>query len=222
MGQYRQGLAIAIVLWAFVVKRRSILLFLFLVGFASLFHISAILALIAIVVPNNLLKIKYYILALLVAFLFSEFGQIFFFNILLGGADFIARKAAIYVESETAMGVRLGLNLAMLLRVLFFCFFYKYRELVLRYPLGAYFLNLYFVGLLIYWGLGFLPQLGGRGAGYFYLFEFILTAMVIKEMPKTQRLLYALGFMGINLYRYHTFLVAAYSDYVPYVWGISY
>ena len=222
MGQYRQGLAIAIVLWAFIVKRKSLILFFLLVGLASLFHISSILALIAIVVPSNLLKLRYYIIVLLAAFLFSEFGQVFFFNFLLGGSDFIARKAAIYGKSETAMGLRLGLNLAMLLRVLFFLFFYKYRESILRYPLGSYFLNLYFVGLLIYLGLGFLPQLGGRGSAYFYLFEFILAAMVIKEMPKTQRLLFALAFIGIDLYRYHTFLVASYSDYVPYAWGISY
>ena len=220
LGQYRQALAIAIILWAFVVKKRSIALFLLLVFVASMFHLSAFLAVIALFTPNSFLKRKYYIQILLLAFLFSEFGVAFFYNVVLGGSDFIVRKAAIYAESEA--GLRLGLNTAMLLRILFFCIFYINRERIASYPQGAYFLNLYFVGLLVYLGLGFFPQLAGRGSYYFSLFEFILSAMTIDRLPIRRRLLFILFFVCIDLYRYHTFLTDWYDDYIPYSWGISY
>ena len=220
MGQYRQGLAVAIILWAFIVKKESIVLFLLMVFIASLFHLSAFLAIMALFVPYFLLKRKYYILILLSAFLFSEFGKTFFYNVVWGGSDFIVRKVAIYAESEADL--RLGLNTAMLLRVVIFCIFYINRKRIVSYPQGAYFLNLYFVSLLVYLGLGFFPQLAGRGSAYFYLFEFILSAMVIRNLPVKRRLLFLLLFVCISLYRYHTFLISGFEDYVPYSWGISY
>ena len=220
MGQYRQGLAVAIILWAFIVKKRSIVLFLLLVLIASLFHMSAFLAVMALFVPYSLLKKKYYILILLLAFLFSEFGKTFFYNVVLGGSDFVVRKVAIYAESEADL--RLGLNTARLLRIFFFYIFYINRERIASYPQGSYFLNLYFVSLLVYLGLGFFPQLAGRGSTYFYLFEFILSAMVIRNLSVKRRLLFLLLFVCISLYRYHTFLISGFEDYVPYSWGISY
>lgn len=220
MGQYRQALAVSIILWAFVVKKRSLVLFLFLVLVASLFHMSAFLAVMALFVPHSLLKGKYYFLILFLAFLFSEFGVAFFYNIALGGSDFIVRKVMIYAEGEA--GMRLGLNTAMLLRVFFFCIFYRNRDRITSYSQGAYFLNLYFAGLLVYLGLGFFPQLAGRGSYYFSLFEFILSAMTIDRLPIRRRLLFILFFVCIDLYRYHTFLTDWYDDYIPYSWGISY
>ena len=219
MGQYRQALAVSIILWAFI-KKRNLLIFFLLVVIATTFHVSAILAILAIIVPNRSLKAKYYFILLILALLFSEFGQDFFLNTILGGSDFIVRKVLIYTESEA--GTRLGLNTAMLLKIIFFCIFFKNRESISSYSNGIYFLNLYFLGLLIYLGLGFFPQLAGRGCIYFNIFEFILPAMMISKLSKQHQIIYFIFFVCVSLYRYQTFLRDWYSDYVPYSWGISY
>ena len=55
MGQYRQGLAISFVLWA-LLNRDNKVVFFSLVGLASLFHISSLLALGVLMVPSQILK----------------------------------------------------------------------------------------------------------------------------------------------------------------------
>lgn len=219
MGQYRQALAVAMILWAFVLRQRNVMLFIIIVCVASLFHMSAFLALLALFVPRKLLQVNFYVITLLIALVFSEFGKDVFYNTILGGSDFVFRKVLIYSEVEA--GERLGLNVAMLLRILFFMIFYRYRKSIVEHSYGSYFLNLYYVGLLIYLGLGFFPQLAGRGSLYFVFFEVILAAMLVRNLSGRRRVFLFLLFVCIDLYRFHTFIYAGYDDYIPYSWGIS-
>ena len=220
MGQYRQMLAIAIVLWAFVVKQRNVVAFLLLVLVAMLFHMSALIAIAALAVPTKILKTKYYVMALVAAFLFMILGSELFYNVVLGGSDFIARKISYY--SATEQGMSVGLNLAMLLRIIYLVLFLRGKQQIEQYSFGGYFLNLYFMGMLVYLSFGFLPQLSTRGFTFFNFFEFILPAMLIWHFAWKKKLLYLCFFVGVNLYRCIGFFNEWYDDYIPYSWGISY
>ena len=113
--------------------------------------------------------------------------------------------------------MRYGLNMAMLLRIAIFGLFWWKREYLLRYKDGIYFLNIYFLSLLIYLGLGFLPQLGGRGSIYFYFFEIILASMLIKtEVNRKHKIGVLILFLLLGTYRQITFFSEWGDEFIPY------
>lgn len=220
MGQYRQALAVAFVLWAFVEKDKNKYLFLVFILLASLFHTSALLGLFAFVIPNRIISFKWYFFLLLIALCSSLFfGEIFYsYTDMLPSV--LEKKTSFYGEVEN--GKHLGLNMAMLLRLSFFFLFFYERKYIMEYPLGPYFLNLYFVSLLIYLGLGFFPQLAGRGSAYFYFFEFFMPTFLVFKTTKKKKYLYFILFVLLGLYRQITFFHEWQDDYIPYYWGINY
>lgn len=214
MGQYRQALAIGFVLMS-ILHRNNLFLFLSLVGVATLFHISALLALLLLLIPQRICKKNTYIILLLIALSSNLLLGNIFSDYLSLLPSFIENKMEFYTETEK--DIRYGLNMAMLLRIVIFSLLWWKRESLLIYKEGIYFLNIYFLSLLIYLGLGFLPQLGGRGSTYFYFFEIILASMIIKsEKNRKHRLAFFIFFLLLGTYRQISFFSEWEDDFIPY------
>lgn len=215
MGQYRQGLAIPLVLVAFSCKERMQRIL--LIALASCIHVSAILGLLVFVIPNRILKGKYYVLLLGLA-LVSNLTLLVVFRTQLGSlSGFIASKLSYYMSEEE--GLVYGINLAMLLRLASFCIFYKYRSFIQQNPNGILYFNIYFLSLLIYLGLGFLPQLSGRGSLYFYVMEVVVATILLKNLRTSSQVRGCIFFFftAIALYRQMGFLLGESGEsYIPY------
>lgn len=214
MGQYRQALAIGFCIMA-ILYRKRVLLCLFFMALALLFHVSALIVILALLMPNRILNWKFYSFLLLCA-LICNFSLKDIFNEYLSlFPSFVENKMEVYVEAEKDM--RYGLNLAMLLRLMIFILFWWKRRFFLLYEDGKLYFNIYFLSLIIYLGLGFLPQLGGRGSIYFYFFEVILVPMLIcAETNKKYKFAYLLFFIILSVYRQISFFSEWGSDFIPY------
>lgn len=218
MGQYRQGLAISIVLPALVCKNKIMKVLLILL--ATMVHNSAFIALISLFVPNHYIKGRYYVI-LLISALLINIGMTNIFTQYIGVfPEFMSKKLEYYSKSED--GMRYGLNLAMLLRLMVFYIFYRYRFNIAKNENGVLLLNYYFLSMLIYLGLGFLPQLSGRGSIYFYISEVILIPIVLHCIPNlTKKAIVFVLFLMIGTYRQVSFFNSAEEEFLPYKSVIS-
>jgi len=212
MGQYRQGLAISFVLWA-LLNRENKIIFFSLIGLASLFHISSLLALGILVVPSRLLKIRYYLIFLFIALLMNLFLGSIFKSYISNLPTFVGQKLGFYAETEN---FSYGLNMAMLLRLINFGILFYFKNKISNYKYAYYFINLYFISLFIYLGFGFLPQLGGRGSIYFYYFEFLLIPMLLTRLYGLKKIFFFSLFTGTALIRQFSFFKEWAEDYIPY------
>lgn len=212
MGQYRQSLAIGIVLWAFV-DRKNKLKFFSIIFLASLFHASSLICLLVYFLPDKLFKVKTYITALIVALIlnFSIKSYVLSLSSLL--PTLMSEKVDIYSSTEDYV---LGLNLAMLLRIIIFFIFIWYKDMFTTRTNGSLYINIYFLSLLIYLALGSLPQIAGRGGIYFYYFEFILMSILIYNFRGFKRYLFFILFMALSVWRQISFFVEWSGDYIPY------
>lgn len=212
MGQYRQAFAIALVIWAFSDRKNKIKFFSILTV-AALFHASSLLALIVLFLPEKMLKTRTYIIFLAIGLIMNLTlkSYIVSFSSLLPAL--MNDKIDIYSTSED---YSIGLNLAMVLRIVIFFIFIYYKDKIIAYPKGSLYINIYFVSLMIYLSLGSLPQLGGRGSIYFYFLEFILVPMLISNVKGVVRPLLLLFFMALSIWRQIDFFSEWAEDYIPY------
>lgn len=212
MGQYRQSLAMGIVLIAVAVRKNK-LAFLSLLLLAILFHSSAILAMILLFVPEKLYSLKFYVSLLVLALIGNLIGKEILVGFMNSLPSIIQNKFEFYMAAEE--GMVFGFNLAMLLRIFVFGYLWKKRDMIEKYSYGNFFLNIYFLSLFFYLGLGFLPQLAGRGTMYFSAFEFILPCMVIAQDRKAYWGI--LAFFFISIYRQVSLLTGEGGiEYLPY------
>lgn len=212
MGQYRQSLAVGIVLLA-VSVRKSRIAFISLLAIAVLFHTSAVLAVILLFLPEKLYSLKSYLYLMLLALVGNLVGGEVLAILKVNLPDIMQNKLEYYTNAEA--GIVFGFNLAMLLRIFVFGYLWKKRDLIGMYPSGFFFFNAYFLSLFFYLGLGFLPQLAGRGTIYFSVFEFMLPTMVIAQDRKARCGIIA--FFFISIYRQLSLLTGEGSaEYLPY------
>lgn len=211
MGQYRQALAIAIVIWAFT-KYNNKLIFITLLTMACIFHVSALLAILVLVIPKRICQPKIYAILFVASVVVNLTAGTLFVSTIEYMPQFIAEKLNIYSLQEK--GTILGFNAAMLLRLIIFLIFYYNRDVIKSYRYGELFFNLYFVSIIIYMGLGFLPQLAGRGAIYFYFMELLLAGMLVK-IPR-RGIVYLAFFAAISIYRQLSLFSEWSGDYIPY------
>lgn len=213
MGQYRQALSIGIVLWA-IVNRESRLKFFSLIALAMLFHFSAILGVLVLFIPKALKSAKFYIVIFVLALMCSMVANVLYVSFLDSLPTYVATKLKHYAATETTP---FGLNTAVLLRtsVFFICFYFRRLfDEDTNYP---YFMNVYFLSLIIYTALGFAPQVAGRGSIYFSIMEVILASNLIFALRKWKKSLFILlAFMLISLYRQFSFFNTWSDDYIPY------
>lgn len=213
MGQYRQGMAIPIVLLGLCQNKKYKTILLIIL--ASFIHNSALIALLALFVPRNYIKGKYYIILLLMALLSNILMTNLFSSYINIFPHFISQKLEFYTNTEE--GLRYGINLAMFLRLIILLIFYRHRKDIEKDEKGVLYFNYYFLSMLIYLGLGFLPQLSGRGSIYFYIFETVtLSALLYNIHSSKRKMMIFLFFVTIGIYRQLSFFIAAGDEFLPY------
>ncbi|MDY3266610.1 MAG: EpsG family protein [Phocaeicola sp.] len=218
MGQYRQALAIGICLIA-VEFRKHKALSIFIILIASLFHVSAFLGLLFLIIPEKEYNWRVYVLLLLFALISNLLLGNIFKDFISSMPTFVEDKLDYYtvVEKET----KYGLNLAMLLKIFIFCILWWRKEYLFKDKENIYFLNIYFMSLLIYLGLGFLPQLSGRGSIYFYFFEVIIASRLLySEKDKILKLSFLVFFIMLGFYRQVSFFSEWSKDFIPYKYNL--
>lgn len=213
MGQYRQALAVSIMCWAFISKDNKIKFF-FLLIIAMFFHTSALFGVIVLLIPDNkLLSLWLYLIIMSLALLINFFVKQLFVDITNYLPGMISERVDYYSETDDYI---VGFNAAMVMRIVVFLIFYYFRKEITSYPKGTIFFNLYFVSLFIYLGFGFLPQISLRAGYYFYIFEFILTSMLLFRLQGPTKFILFMFFVGIGFYRQFVFFSDWSLDYIPY------
>lgn len=197
MGQYRQALAMGFVYFAFVNVQNRIK-FILIILIASFFHSSSLLALLAIFIPQKLFSTKFYVFLLIGAYIVNLTMKDLFLSFTEYFPSQMGDKISFYAITEDSI---LGLNLAFIIRTAIFFIFLSLKDKLLEIPFGFYFLNIYFVSMIIYLGLGFIPQIGIRGSDYFYSIELVLAPMIIFKFGGLKRVVFFLLFIGIAMLR---------------------
>lgn len=187
MGQFRQGIALSIILWSisYLLNSKKYK-FLILVLVASLIHSSAIIALLFYFVINlRFQKSTYlYILASSFVFLFLNLKEFFFGVFYPILPKFLSHKLFMYtevLETET-----LGLTFNALYKVFLtfiILFFFYYKIFENKWTQGIF--NIYFFGTIFYFVFNFFPQLSSRGSMHATQLEIIIIPLLISWLMRS-------------------------------------
>lgn len=188
MGTQRQYLAIAVACVSLVaIYDRRRLLGIALIGFAMLFHVTAVICLAALAVPRRAISwpviLAISVVAGVTAYLGATLATVLLSSII--GDGFITSKLLVYTLSDTSGPEALGnIGLASLKRGVLAVFF----AVVCRQPgatLTNYVLNLYLLSVgLFFMFVGFIPILALRIGLYFSVFEIFLVYAVIRRIGR--------------------------------------
>lgn len=175
MGQYRQAFALAMMLLAItnIHNKKKFLLYIFS-GFA--FHYTAILTVVFLFIPKKLYKLKVYIYLLICSIIIAIFFPIFFSQI-ASVTSYMETKSSYYEQADYEKIT--GVNSVILIRLGWFALGYYYRKQLAVISNMHFYLNAYFMSLLIYISFSFMTALASRGSLYFAFFEVILAANIL-------------------------------------------
>ncbi len=212
MGQYRQAVALSFVLLSIDYKENKIKYTICLLTAIS-FHTSAIIGIIYYFIKDKLFKTKTYIYIVLVAFVSNIFLETIFKSAIPLFPTYIASKLDLYSSVEN---YSLGLNIVVFIRIiiLFYCI-YKYKYLS-KYKYSAFFINAYFISLVIYIGLGFIPQVAARGSIYFSITEIIISANLIHTIKGKTKIFFLVSYILFLAFKQWSFFNEWHIDYIPY------
>ena len=217
MGQIRQGIAIGFVAFAlYYYNNKKYYLYILFALIATLFHFSALVAVIFIFVPRTVKNFNYYFVTILISIFAYQFFQPILFKIINSIPNFeTVDKLLFYSENDD---VKLGFNTAILIRifVLSLCYYYKEEIKSEFFPIM---MNIYHLSIVIYLVIGpIIPQLGGRGTLYFAYFDVILIPFIIKASSNFKHQLIITVFFLLTLLRIFQFFHDDfnYECYVPY------
>ena len=214
MGLIRQSMAISICLWAMVSLKNK--RFFSLVALAMMFHVSAVIVVFARLIKNSFYRFRTYLITMGIAI---AANLLFYgtFKLLVNYLPtFVEWKLEFYLAAGE--GTRFGFNEAVMIRLFTFALAFAYRDRIREaFPKGPLLVNIYFLALVMYTGLGFLPQLAFRGAVYFHYMELLVVPMIISVADKRLRIPIFLLYAGFSLWRHIAMVTnedAIY--YVPY------
>lgn len=175
MGQYRQAFALGLMLLAIthIENKKKFFFFIFI---AFSFHYTAILTIILLFIPKKILSLQIYIYTLIGSILLAIIFPLIFSNI-VSFASYLEAKSSFYEKADYEE-IK-GINSVMMIRIFLFSLLFYFRKKLTNIPNMAYYINIYFVSLLVYIGFSFMTALASRGSIYFAYFEFILAANLI-------------------------------------------
>lgn len=218
MGQIRQGLAMGFVAFAFyfLIDKRYHLYFLF-VFLSILFHFSALISLLFLVIPNKIKSLKYYCITILLSLFAFQFLQPVFLRIISHFESVVyLDKLLEYSNNDDK---KIGFNSAIVIRI-FVLFLGYYSRNLIESRYFSKMLNIYHYSIIIYLILGpIIPQFGGRGALYFAYFDLILIPAIMVAFKGYKRILISSIFIILTFSRILQFFIDDfnYDLYVPYL-----
>lgn len=217
MGQIRQGLALGFVMYAYYYlwrnHRRKALL---MVLIGSLFHITALIALLIFFPIRKEFSISTYILGFIITYFASFLALNLMAAFLQLSSSGIAEKIMYYAMKEHE---GLGISSTIMVRIATFL-------IVIMLNKGksnqiTYISNIYYIGICLYLLLGFSPQLAGRGTYYFAIMEFVLVPYIAKALKSHKE--FCLGatllIVALSFYRFYAFFSDDFNafSYIPYL-----
>jgi hypothetical protein len=226
MGQMRQGLAMAIILFSMdSILNKNFKRFLFIIVLACLFHLSAILFFPIYFIANRKFSKKTISAVILLATVFAVFFD--FKSILMNYAigflpGFLSNKLLLYASVMEA-DQTLGLTFSVFFRIFLVLVLVWMKDRVTDLPgyTNAVF-NIYVFGLIFYLVLNSFPQMGGRGSLYFQQFEILLIPIMIKCLKETVFKVMAILIIGLYCFWGMNTIVNSPEDaYIPYKTVIS-
>jgi len=221
MGQIRQALAMSITLFSiqyYTDKKK----FLFFVLIAILFHYSALIFLLVLIIPTKIKSWYFYVIGLFIAI-------ILFFNIepvFMKLSDYLpgfsgAKMIGYYDDEKGKLGISIPILFSRFILLSLF-FSLKSKIIELRKPIYEYFFNIYFLSLFIYITFAFFPQISGRGGVYFSIFDILLIPIILKAIRNTYyRIAVLFFFTIIYLIMFVSFLNKWGVSFIPYKSWIS-
>lgn len=214
MGQMRQGAAIGFFAIAIYYYKNKFLSIVFIL-LAAFFHTSALIGIITLFVPNKMLLLKWYLVIFVLSFFLGDIVSPYIPElILLDPESRIGDSLSFYSQTED---YSLGFNLALCIRSVIFLLCYSRRNNI-NISCFPFLLNIYFISIILYLALGFIPQLGGRGTLYFAYFEVLLFPMYANSFKSKYKILAIVLFSGFVIMRYVQFFTDKFniSQYIPY------
>lgn len=221
MGQTRQALAIVICLLAFTYITKSKKTFITLSLIAAMFHITALISFIVLLIPKKIKSAYLYTSYIIGAYIINIFGITFLINIISYFPSFLSTKLHFYlfIYDVSYEGARMGFDSATILRffILFLGFWVK--ESYDKNNLYHLFYNIYFLGVLLYIACGFLPTFAVRLSYTFTILDMILLPMILYQSINIKKYIVILLISFIIINRQMPILSSTskyYPEYVPY------
>lgn len=218
MGQIRQGMAIGFSCIAiyYIYKRKRYKAFIFVL-LACLFHISAVLTLCTLFIPHIRLKLRSYIIVICICLMMYTLSMLIFFQLINYITIEPIQKILFYASSEN---YELGFSSTILIRI-FTLLLAVYLNRNNQDNSISFICNVYACGIAVYLLFGFIPQLGGRGALYFVVYEMVLIPFIVYRLHR-QKMMFGLSYLlilALSVYRLHAFFANDYNfqSYIPYL-----
>lgn len=209
MGQIRNGIALAFVMWAYVdLFQNKEKLFFSKALIACLFHNSAI-----IVIPIYLI-IKYFkkpstlllsvLFIILISFMFIDIRDYLIRYIQYFPSTF-QDKIIFYTHSDL-YGEKLGFNISLISRIIILVILYLFRDTgEEKFPFYTMLLKFYFAGVVIYILFNSIAEFAIRFSNYFKMLEYLILPMFIimtkNKVIKIFIYIFIFLYVGWSLYK---------------------
>lgn len=197
--QYRQFVALAIVMWAlFETDKIKQIIIIFL---ASLFHPTALIVLAICVLPSRLFSWKFYAICVVLVFAFDLLIGDFLLRI-FGGWGYVSQRVDFYTDFAEKQDLEYGFITTALIIRLFFFFYLLIEKKGCCDKRFAYMMNIYFLSIVVYKVFSFIPEMATRGSVYFTLVEpILLTNYLFTHNKKKLIYFFCIAVLLLSLYR---------------------
>lgn len=176
MGLVTQGIATAIIMYSYnyIIEEKPFK-FIFLVLMASLFHISAIIFMPFYWVLKKDYTVKFIVIVIVGSF-FMAFSSMF--NQIFEYISVLIPRYSVYINNEASFEISVN----MFKRIIFLLIFtYTIKKYYRDNKTYRIFLNMYFLGAVIYYVFKPFWILSDRGSIYFTLSEIFLWGIILKH-----------------------------------------
>lgn len=217
MGAMRFSLGISIYLIGLVqLNKGKWLQFLLILYLASLFHTSALIGILALLVWKYPVPVKYMGIGLIISFVLYVV-KVDIFSIVAGFAKLIAPGWGSKMAQYQLISPRALLELGIIRRILFLVFILVvYKRIKFMNPLM---LNVYFLSIIVYFLFASVNLVAQRFSIYFACVEPVIVAFIIVSFVRWQRFFVLSGIFIIYAFGLYKSL-NSYSDstnlWVPY------
>lgn len=216
MGQMRQNVATMLILLAYYYRKEHNKKYIFILAYAVTIHTAAILGILYFVPMKRRYSFVIYMAIFIASIACSSIIQNIFGDYIGLFGSIAQDKFEVYNQLETQRNVSLGLNTAVLIRIIVFTLAYIYLKGT-KYD-NPQFLNIYFISIVWYMLFSFLPQLGSRGSAYFSILDIFLIPQIIYSLKSYQRIICSIGFIVLSILRFYQFFGDDFNSnsYLPY------
>lgn len=184
MGIIRQGLAMSFVLlsWVYIDEEKLSPNYYIFYFMAVMFHYSAAISIVAVIIRRKKIPVEFMIIATILACAISQIGLdhiilSFLLKFLPTRIQLVSAYSRFADSASYIRNVFSFTNIRRALLLVFFCYAYKKGRGTL---IHSFFLNMYFIGVMLYYLFSSYVIISGRLGMYFCIAEIFLFPLSIK------------------------------------------